>query len=70
MAEEIARGALAAGFPEQRVHLSASKPEALRLARDVLARLKSPAWILIKASRGMKMEEITTGLQKEGFRDV
>lgn len=65
MAEDIARGALAAGFPAGKVHTCATREEGIKFAQAALSRLKQPAWVLIKGSRGMKMEEVTAGLKRE-----
>lgn len=62
LAEEIAWGALEAGMPREQVYYFADKQQACRQARTELMRQKG-AWVLIKASRGMKMEEVTAELQ-------
>jgi UDP-N-acetylmuramoyl-tripeptide--D-alanyl-D-alanine ligase len=69
MAEDIATGARISGFPENCLHICATREEAVSCALDVLAELPAGAWVLIKGSRGMKMEEITARLrlqEKEG----
>ena len=61
MAADIAEGARAAGLAAERIHAAGTRSEAVALARQVLA-VREGAWVLIKGSRGMKMEEITAGL--------
>jgi UDP-N-acetylmuramoyl-tripeptide--D-alanyl-D-alanine ligase len=64
LAEEIAQGARSAGFAEEHIKVTATREEAVRKARDLL-RLYGPGiWVLIKGSRGMKMEEITEQLEE------
>ena len=63
LAEEIAAGAKAAGMPAERLHVCATKEAAIQKARECLACMPPETWVLLKASRGMKLEEITTQLQ-------
>ncbi len=63
LAEDIARGALAVGLSPERVHTCVTREEGVALAKDVLNRRRQPTWVLIKGSRGMKMEEVTAGLK-------
>lgn len=64
LAESIAQGALAEGFSREHIHVTATKEEAVQKARERLNRLGVGTWVLIKGSRGMKMEEITTHLER------
>jgi UDP-N-acetylmuramoyl-tripeptide--D-alanyl-D-alanine ligase len=64
MAEEIAQGAKEAGYPEDHIHVTFSRQEAAAKAIEILNSLGSETWVLIKGSRGMKMEEITERLER------
>ena len=64
LAEDIAQGALAAGMAEERIHICSTRAEGIAKAEEALGRLKQPVWVLIKGSRGMKMEEVTAGLRE------
>ena len=59
MAEHIASGAVEAGLEENRI----MKGEKKEIVADILHRKNQPAWILVKGSRGMKMEEVVAGLR-------
>lgn len=59
LAREIARGAREAGQPESRITAFADKPETTAFIRDYV---KSGDVILIKGSRGARMEEIVASL--------
>lgn len=59
LAREIALGARAAGLPGQRISVFADKPEAIAFMRDYV---RSGDVILIKGSRGARMEEIVASL--------
>ena len=65
LAEEIARGALEKGLSPQRIHSFPEREGAIKKARELLAGLNQGTWVLIKASRGMKMEEVTRALRKD-----
>lgn len=65
LAEEIARGALEKGLSPQRIHSFPEREGAIKKARELLAGLNHDTWVLIKASRGMKMEEVTRALRKD-----
>lgn len=69
MAEDIARGARYAGFPDQSIETCTSLEEAAGKAVKTLEGLGSGAWVLIKGSRGMKMEEITARLREKEGKD-
>ena len=64
LAEEIAQGARIAGYAEEHIKVTATRDEAVTQAKDLLNRLEPGAWVLIKGSRGMKMEEITAQLEE------
>jgi len=64
LAEEIAQGARLAGFSEKHITVTSSREEAVTKAKDFLALFGPGVWVLIKGSRGMKMEEITEQLEK------
>ncbi len=65
LAQEIARGALEKGLSPQRIHSFPEREGAIKKARELLAGLNQGTWVLIKASRGMKMEEVTRALRKD-----
>lgn len=59
LAQYIAEGAIGAGYPEDRVNSFQNNQEALSYLKNII----NPGdVILIKGSRGAKMEEITTGI--------
>lgn len=63
LAEEIARGARRAGYPEACVAVTSTREEAVAAAKELLPSFEPGTWVLIKGSRGMKMEEITEQLE-------
>lgn len=63
LAEEIARGAVESGIEPDRVHICPDRESAISQAKLLLNSLGTETWVLIKASRGMKMEKITEALQ-------
>lgn len=63
LAEEIARGALASGMAPDRVHICPDRESAISQAKLLLSLLGNETWVLIKASRGMKMENVTEALE-------
>ncbi|HBV85948.1 MAG TPA: UDP-N-acetylmuramoyl-tripeptide--D-alanyl-D-alanine ligase [Desulfosporosinus sp.] len=63
LAEEIAQGARLAGYAEDQITVTGSLEEASQKALDLLSRLGPGTWILIKGSRGMRMEKITAELE-------
>lgn len=65
LAREIGRGALEQGYPDDRVHFCRDRREAIETARTILRRFSPGAWVLIKGSRGMKMEEVTHELRTD-----
>ena len=58
-AQWMALEAVACGCPPENVHRCETNQEALRVLRQVIQR---KSVILVKGSRGMKMEEIVAGL--------
>ena len=64
LAEEIAHGARLAGFAEEHISVTSTREEAVRKAKDLLTLYGPGIWVLIKGSRGMKMEEITEQLEE------
>ena len=77
LGKDIAAGALAVGMPSERVHVCTDVSEAL----DVLKALKEPTGdtpasdgdslvILVKASRGMQLEQVTQGLLAQAAHEV
>ncbi|AFM42642.1 UDP-N-acetylmuramoyl-tripeptide--D-alanyl-D-alanine ligase [Desulfosporosinus acidiphilus SJ4] len=64
LAQDIAYGANLAGYPQSQTYRSDTKEEAIRKAKDLLAVYGPGTWVLIKGSRGMKMEEITVQLER------
>jgi UDP-N-acetylmuramoyl-tripeptide--D-alanyl-D-alanine ligase len=60
LAEEIVRGATDAGLPADKVFVADSHDE---LAAQLLEMLQSGDRVLIKGSRGMRMEKITAALR-------
>jgi UDP-N-acetylmuramoyl-tripeptide--D-alanyl-D-alanine ligase len=60
LAREIARGALDAGLPEDRIVVAGSHAE---LADRLLGALQSGDRILVKGSRGMRMEKVIDALR-------
>jgi|LSQX01.1.fsa_nt_gb UDP-N-acetylmuramoyl-tripeptide--D-alanyl-D-alanine ligase len=56
---DIARGAVEAGFSSENVAMMSSNVDAMRFLRDIVSQGDA---ILVKGSRGMKMEEIVNGL--------
>lgn len=67
LAEEIAQGARMAGYAEEHIKVTSTREEAVDIAKDLLSLFGSGTWVLIKGSRGMKMEEITAQLQESGI---
>lgn len=60
-ASDVASGALAAGMTAEQVFVAVSKQEAIEYVERHTSTKLQPV-ILVKASRGMKMEEVVTGL--------
>ncbi|MFA6808803.1 MAG: UDP-N-acetylmuramoyl-tripeptide--D-alanyl-D-alanine ligase [Eubacteriales bacterium] len=65
LAENIALGALQAGMEKEHVHYCSNCEEALEVTKIVLKKLGSGTSVLVKGSRGMKMENISLPLQKK-----
>jgi len=64
LAEEIAHGARTAGYAAEHLNVTATRDDAVAKAKDLLNRFGPGIWVLIKGSRGMKMEEITAQLEE------
>lgn len=60
-AADIAAGARAGGMGEERIVIAESKREAIECVNRRIAARRQPV-ILVKASRGMKMDEVVSGL--------
>jgi UDP-N-acetylmuramoyl-tripeptide--D-alanyl-D-alanine ligase len=58
-AQEIAAGARQAGFPQSRLHKATTHSEAAQTIRKLA---KPGDWVLIKGSRGMRMEGVLAAL--------
>ena len=63
LAEEIAQGARMAGYAEEHITVTSTNEEAIKKGKDLLTQFGPRVWVLIKGSRGMKMEEITAQLE-------
>lgn len=61
LAREIGRGALEAGYAPERIFTCSDPKEGAKQVRELLA-AHPEAWVLIKGSRGMKMEGVTAAL--------
>lgn len=59
-AEEIRKGALRGGMPPERIFVGNNHSA---LARQLRSRLRRGDWLLVKGSRGMRMEKILEGLK-------
>lgn len=64
LAKDIAKGALKAGLPADKIHICTECEEAGQITEELLKQMGSGAWVLIKGSRGMKMERISKYLEK------
>ncbi|MCB8814073.1 UDP-N-acetylmuramoyl-tripeptide--D-alanyl-D-alanine ligase [Desulfosporosinus shakirovi] len=64
LAAEIAQEAQKAGYGENQVAVTGSHKEAVGKALDLLTSWGTGTWVLIKGSRGMRMEEITAKLER------
>jgi len=67
LAEEIAQGARLAGYAEEHIKVTSTREEAVTKAKELLELFGPGVWVLIKGSRGMKMEEITAQLEESGI---
>ncbi|HHV64762.1 MAG TPA: UDP-N-acetylmuramoyl-tripeptide--D-alanyl-D-alanine ligase [Peptococcaceae bacterium] len=65
LAEEIAQGALTGGLALEQIHTCADCRQAAALTEQILKETGAGAWILIKGSRGMRMERITELLRRK-----
>lgn len=64
LAEHIAQGAKDEGFPPQKIHICPDCVTAADTVKQILTHSGPGAWVLIKGSRGMKMERITQILKE------
>ncbi|RNC29515.1 MAG: UDP-N-acetylmuramoyl-tripeptide--D-alanyl-D-alanine ligase [Candidatus Dichloromethanomonas elyunquensis] len=64
LTEDIVAGALQAGMPEEKIHTCSDCFQAANVAREIIRNAGPAATVLIKGSRGMKMESIS-GLLRE-----
>lgn len=69
MAEGIAQGALDAGLSEDSVHICSDCEQAFNEVEKIIQRMGANTWVLIKGSRGMKMEHITQKLVLRKFEN-
>lgn len=67
LAEEIAKGASDFGFPVTRIHICMDSDEAVAVTRKMIEKLGDGAWILIKGSRGMRMETVSASLLEDSL---
>lgn len=67
LAENIAAGAREAGLPEERIHTCADCTQAVVLAKQLLEKSGPETWILVKGSRGMKMERVSSMLKADSM---
>lgn len=64
LANQIADGALDHGMSQRVIHFCNNREEAIAKAKEILSYRNPGTWVLIKASRGMKMEEVTKALRE------
>lgn len=64
LAAEIAQGARMAGYAEDQIMVTGTREEAVEKALGLLTLRGPGTWVLIKGSRGMRMEEITAKLER------
>lgn len=64
LAADIAQGALQAGYDPDRITITYSREAAAEKALELLKSWEPGTWVLIKGSRGMRMEEITALLER------
>ena len=67
MAEGIAQGARDAGLSEQDIYISQDCEQATKEVKRIIEEMGAETWVLIKGSRGMKMERISQMLALEKF---
>ncbi|WP_368294019.1 UDP-N-acetylmuramoyl-tripeptide--D-alanyl-D-alanine ligase [Dehalobacter sp. TBBPA1] len=65
MAEDIAQGASEAGFPASGIHICSECAEAVSVAKKLIEEMGSDVWVLVKGSRGMRMERVSGALCQE-----
>jgi UDP-N-acetylmuramoyl-tripeptide--D-alanyl-D-alanine ligase len=64
LAEDIARGAIQAGLSAERIHVCGDCDQAACLTRRLVEAMGPDTWVLVKGSRGMKMERVSQHLAK------
>ena len=70
LAQEIARGARDNGFPPSKLHCCDSCEQAASQAQTLIEKFGPGTWLLIKGSRGMKMERVSQQLAaKKGINE-
>lgn len=62
MAEGIAQGAKDAGLSERDIYVCSDCEQAVYEVKGIIQRMGAETWVLIKGSRGMRMENITKKL--------
>ena len=61
MAEHIIKGAISNGLDKDKVMLASKR----RIAEDIIKKTNSRTWVLVKGSRGMKMEDVISRLKEQ-----
>ena len=70
LAKEIAWGAKISGFPPSKLHCCDSCEQAASQAQTLIEKFGPGTWLLIKGSRGMKMERVSQQLAaKKGINE-
>ncbi|UWG98431.1 UDP-N-acetylmuramoyl-tripeptide--D-alanyl-D-alanine ligase [Dehalobacter sp. DCM] len=69
MAEDIAQGAVDAGFPKTAIRVCCDCREAAECAKEILADMGDGAWVLVKGSRGMHMEKVSEALTMSAIQE-
>ncbi len=67
MAEGIAQGAIDAGLSKYNINICSNHEQAFNETKRIIESMGSETWVLIKGSRGMKMENITQKLVLRKF---
>ncbi|MGI5901227.1 MAG: UDP-N-acetylmuramoyl-tripeptide--D-alanyl-D-alanine ligase [Desulfitobacteriia bacterium] len=65
LAREIATGARESGFPKENIRVCNDCEEAAHVAREVLKEHEPGFWVLVKGSRGLRMERISQWLMRD-----
>ncbi|NLP43011.1 MAG: UDP-N-acetylmuramoyl-tripeptide--D-alanyl-D-alanine ligase [Peptococcaceae bacterium] len=64
LAEDIAQGAWDAGYQKSRTHVCPDWEQAVGVLQQLLEQSEAGAWVLLKGSRGMKMERISEKIRE------